>query len=366
MKPTRSLITLRSMVIGFCGFVVLNVVPPPEDVLAKFGRSAQTQIMLGGAKYFVKGKLVDIQDEYYWIKTSTGKKIRLRVTDNTNMFCNSITSPKSKRDKAVVAGSVGQKAQEQHSGFRIGDCPPQEGQIIKAEVTDLGEASFLRTITSESMETQTEKLGMPQDYVVLPVVRGTLLGVGANDASVQTVDGVKIGNLKKVIIDTNRGSIDYGIVALEQGSISSKGMEVTSGSLMPIPWSIAEIGSNGQAITLQVTAKQLANIPKFGNDLSVLDVRGYWELADDLETESTQVTGQRTYQGADRVAELRLEAARSRYEDARDRFMDSRMHYQSDRDAMERERQRWEAAVEKYRLEPDKTVQQERQSQIFR
>ncbi len=352
-------------VLSFCG--ILGVVlmsgfsVVTERAWAKSDGPTQAQIMLGGSKYFVKGKLINIQGDYYWIRTSNGDKIRLRVSHDTNMFCE---SPVNGQKNPDVTGSG--KAPHTSKGFRIGDCPPEPGQYIKAEVDDLGKASYLRTMGPGKMPTTTERLGLPQDYFILPVVKGVLMASDAIDSKVQSSDGVTIGSLEKIILDSKKGEIAYAIVALNQGSITTNGMEVAEGSLMPVPWELVENGRTGDPVTLDVTGAQLARIPTFGRDMSVMDVRAYWELSEETETQPAEFLESREYHGSDRVAELELAAARAQFEAARDRYLNSKTLYQSDLEAMERARKSWADAVHKFRFDSDKTIQQELQKQIFR
>ncbi|MDT7043746.1 hypothetical protein [Candidatus Nitronereus thalassa] len=312
-----------------------------------------------GKSYVVRGKLVNVQGDQYWIRKSTGEDIRIKVTADTNMVCESNREMPS---KAITTGRTEMKQKPKTKGFRIGDCPPEPGQYVKAETTDIGTASFVRSYDEGSILRQTERLGLPQQYSVFPVVRGELQQVPANDFAVRTEDGKQIGNLKKVIIDTQVGNIVYGVVALDQVALQSHGMELARGSLMAAPWDGFTVSDKGNSILINATFDQLSNMPAFGNEMSVYDVRAFWELHD--PTLKSPVTPE--YQGVDRVANLDLERERARYESARDRFLDTQTKFEDDRQAMERARERWEDALLDYRTETGKTIQQELQSQIFR
>jgi len=311
-------------------------------------------------RYVVKGKLINIQGNNYWIRKSTGEDVKVQITNDTNMVCEISRDMPS---KSITTGRMGLTRKAESKGFRIGDCPPDPGQYVKAETTDIGTVSFLRSYQPETIMSQTERLGLPQQYSVHPVVRGELEQKSVDRYTVQTEDGKQIGNLKKVIIDTQVGDIVYGVVALDQEALRAQGMELARGSLMAAPWEgFAVPKEDGKHITLQATFKQLGNFPAFSEDISAYDVRAYWELHDPNMKNPVSPTRQ----GVDRLARLELEKERAQYEAARDRYLDTQVKFEDDQRAMERARERWEQALLEYRTDEDKTIQQELQKQIFR
>jgi sporulation protein YlmC with PRC-barrel domain len=355
-------------ILGVCAFLIIYLVTLPVASAAKnpFGYKEPN------LQYRLMGKIVNVQGDNFLVRKDSGERVRIQITENTNMVCKDM--PRNSNQSA--AGNVDFKPdQPTTKGFRIGDCPPGPGEYIKAETTDKGTVTFLRTVESWSRNSadQTERLGLPQKYsvdghAVFPVVRQGLSQQMLSGYEVLTADGNKLGNLRKIIIDTKTGNIVYGVIKLDQEAIQTKGMEVSGGSLMPLPWSAFQTTAKAGVMQLDVTTQQLANIPGYGKDVDVGDIRGYWELSDpNLPTQEGKGLPIPHYRGADRVDKFELERARQQYQMAREHFTNLDTVYQDDIEELERARDQFEEAFLQYSREGgEKTIQQKLQSQIFR
>lgn len=323
--------------------------------------------------YHLMGKIVNVQGNNFLVRQPSGETVKIMVTDDTNMFCEDTSASK----QSIVTGNIDFKPdQGTTKGFRIGNCPPVPGQYIKAETTDEGTVTFLRTLDPARIHTssgrladQTQRLGLPQDYAVggyamFPVVREGLSQQMLDGRDVLTADGNKLGDLKKIIIDTKTGDIVYGVVELDQEAIQTKGMKVASGSLMPLPWSTFQSSGKEGAMKLKLTTQQLANVPGYGNGMTVADIRAYWELTEPMPQEGLP---RPHYMGADRVDKMELEKARQNYKAAREHFLNLDTVYADDIQELERARKNFDTAFEEYlKGGGQKTVQQKLQSEIFR
>jgi sporulation protein YlmC with PRC-barrel domain len=379
--------------LGLCTFLGGQMIMPESSSGAEpFSQMPQLD-------YRLEGKIVSIQGDKYVVRKPTGEKVRVTVNNGTNMFCEGPSEGAQKAGETQIDFKG-----KTSSGFQIGNCPPSTGQWIMAETTDKGTVTYLRTMDpskrsrqlasergfSQSSQrgvsrssnisygtSQTERLGLPQRYAIngndgyayFPVVREGLGQKTVEGYEVQTADGDKIGNLRKIIIDTKTGNIVYGIVELDQEAINqTKGMEVAGGSLMPLPWSAFQTGGQEGKVKLDVTTKQLANIPGFVEDMSIGDVRGYWELADPLpeitQEEMRQFRGDR---GPRQFDKAQLRKAQERYQMALENFRNLDVVYRDDIRDLERAREQYEQAFLDYSREGGKkTIQQKLQSQIFR
>jgi hypothetical protein len=113
-------------------------------------------------------------------------------------------------NKSKVTGNVDFKSDKGTTkGFRIGNCPPVPGQIIKVETTDVGTVTFLRTVAPAKGQDQTERLGLPQKYSVdgLLYFQWFVRDWGRKSSKIMTCsrqDGKKTREFKKIIIERKR------------------------------------------------------------------------------------------------------------------------------------------------------------------
>lgn len=250
-------LTERAKTLGLCGMAAVGLIISPFTNLGFAGTfNEQSQVEVGGPKYFVQGEITKIAEGQYWIQGPDGEKSRLRVTKNTHMVC---------PDRAV---SHQQPVEDpKAAGFRIGDCPFKVGDAVKAEVTDIGTATFIRDWPADK-GTLTESLGLPTHYAVLPIWPVSMTQVRQVEAyKVQAKDGEDIGHLKKVILDNTTGDIEYGIVELENGS------------LMPVPYRAMQVSDKAQTARLQLSMDHLVYAPTFKSRVSIKDMRAFWERA---------------------------------------------------------------------------------------
>ena len=352
-------------VLGLCTFLGLQLAGLPEIAqgAGPFGQKEPNM------QYRLVGKIVNAQGDTYVIRKPSGEKVKITVTDDTNMFCEGSAG---KSEKSVMTGNVDFEPDKGTTkGFRIGNCPPVPGQYIKAETTDVGTVTFLRTVDASRAQDQTVRLGLPQKFsvagfAIFPVVREGLGQKVLENHDVLTSDGHKIGNLKKIIIDTKTGNIVYGIVKLDQEAIQATGFEISSGSLMPLPWGTFHTSEKDKAMKLELSAQQLANVPGYGDDsMTIADVRAYWELEDPRDIGVPQPH----YMGADRVDEMELKKARQNYKAAREHFYSLETVYADDIKELERAKEKFDNALVEYAIAQGtggETVQQKLQDQIFR
>ncbi|HET8721261.1 MAG TPA: PRC-barrel domain-containing protein [Nitrospira sp.] len=242
------------------------------------------QVTLGGAQYFVVGKVVNINGQQFDIqKIDDGERVRLVVNQDSNLDCSaapstsdeqqseSLASERIPIEQQAPAASERQREQGQRknetargAGFRIGQCDFKAGDHVKAEVDDMGRVTTMKYLAQDpamppheigvtaetgvlAMTGQEEKPGqvdmtgaggsMPKDYTVVPVPVGELKTTEGNELlakPVQDLQGRKIGTLEKLIVDTYSGRIEYAVVAIENGT-----------HLHPVPWSAIQVKHNG-------------------------------------------------------------------------------------------------------------------------
>lgn len=244
-QTAKKLVICAAALLGFLVF-------PATQALAAKTTPSQRQVTLGGAKYFVRGEITKIQDNTYWIETPAGDIQRVEITENTHMIC------PSRDDQTTVKSPRG-------TGFRIGDCPFRVGETVKAEVSDIGTATFLRELERQA-PTRTEKIGMPQRYNVLPIWPDSMFQTTKiSGYTVKNIDGEKVGNLKKVIIDATTGEPAYGIV------------ELHNGSLMPVPYQALKISAEKDTVKLQMSKQNLVYAPTFEKQVSMSEMQAFWE-----------------------------------------------------------------------------------------
>lgn len=262
------------------------------------------QITVGGAKSIVSGQIGDIQEQYYFIKDEeSGEEVRLLVNGDTNLVCS--TAPRGTRsssaqddivtdhrvnDGQALRPSEQQKEQGRReddtavgSGFRVGSCMFKPGDRIRVEVDDMGRATTVRLADHERSTAQrsrslgegagTGELAIPgkqdkpgqldmtgaqgyppKQYSILPIPIGELKDADENPllhSPVKNLDGTFIGFLKRLMIDSNKGQIEYAVVSLQ----SSNQTEV-------VPWIHMKIISpDGGQPFLVVDTRQFQLLP---------------------------------------------------------------------------------------------------------
>jgi hypothetical protein len=295
---------------------------------------------IGGAEYVVTGEVIDVKDNMYTLRSSGGETIQLEASDDTNMFCDSRsggsqgqrTSTSSQPSSGTGMGQSSQtessigvsekqsQSQESHAGqktkgFRIGDCPFQKGDFVKAELTDMGTVTFMRSVDKIPSQTaragqgregdeskgsgrSTEEMGLPQEYIFLPAgALGSLSVKDTEQYSVKTSDGEDVGYVYKVILN-NQGDPAYVIIR-----------EKETQQLKPLPWQAVQVSPETQTVTLVVSRSQIDQMPGYSaSDISMNSIRGYWELA--REEKDRRVSRQQA-RGQERFHEGPYEGARS-------------------------------------------------------
>ena len=157
----------------------------------------KAQVTVGGAEYMLTGHIVKIEKDAYWIRKASGDVVRVAVTEGTHLICP--TRPGIK--EAKVESKPG-------SGFRIGDCPFIRGDTVKAEISDLGWASLVRSDVPPP--SQTAQLGLPQGWDG-DMSNGVLSFKTGPRYPVFTKDGHQVGHLAGTLTDTILGT-DYGLI----------------------------------------------------------------------------------------------------------------------------------------------------------
>lgn len=140
---------------GAAGLTALLLLAAPGEWISQQARASDNPDRLATLKHFTKGTITKIEGDTYWVKLGSGAEVKLPISKNTNMVC---PARPDEQDE------IWQPRQEPGStGFRIGDCPFQVGDVIKAETTDIGTVTFIRAL-DRSAPTTTERLGLPQGY----------------------------------------------------------------------------------------------------------------------------------------------------------------------------------------------------------
>jgi len=130
---------------------------------AASGRVKDEQVTLGGAKQAIRGEVLKVQGEQYWIKDHHGNEVLFVVNQNTRMLCGSETGAfsgmfpdPSASDKPSAKGQPQDQARtNEQQGSQVGpgtksssgggsDCSFKAGDKIEAEVSDMGAATFIK------------------------------------------------------------------------------------------------------------------------------------------------------------------------------------------------------------------------------
>lgn len=220
----------------------------------------KAQVTVGGAEYMLTGYILKIEKDAYWIRKGSGDVVRVTVTEGTHLICP--TRPGSKGAK--VESNPG-------SGFRIGDCPFVRGDTVKAEVSDLGWASLVKSEMPPASD--TVQLGLPQGWEG-DMPNGVLSYKAGPHYPVYTKDGLQLGHLAGTLTDTALGTA-YGIIE-----------QAADGQLMTVP--MIELRQewpepNKPRMVLQISKERLGGIhlPAYqaANLISIAEVRDFWAKA---------------------------------------------------------------------------------------
>lgn len=89
---------------------------------------------------------------------------------------------------------------------------------------------------------------------------GTILSAGTltGDAVVNS-DGAKLGTLKEVMIDFDRGTVAYGV--LSRGGVAGIGEK-----LFAVPWALFRVDTDAKRLVLDFEEARLDNSPGFDSD----------------------------------------------------------------------------------------------------
>ena len=242
------------------------------------------QVTLGGAQSFVEGEILGTDGQQFDIrKTEGGERVRLVVNKDTNLDCSAapteshenrsdtLTSERVSAQDQTPGVNARQREQGQRknetargAGFSIGQCDFHPGDLVKAEVDDMGRVTTLKylakmpaTARHEIGETaatgllampgQQEKSGqldmtgaggtMPKEYTIIPTPVGELTTNEGNvllRKAVKDLQGHDVGTLEKLIVDSHSGRVEYAVLAIENGM-----------HLHPVPWSAIQIKPDG-------------------------------------------------------------------------------------------------------------------------
>lgn len=247
---------MRTCIVAIGALAVLGLAATAQG--DSFEKKAQ--VTLGGAEYFVAGYITKIDDNAYWIKQQSGDETRVRVTDATNMVC-----------KSRPEGRETVSERKPGMGFRIGDCPFKWGELVKAEISDEGEATLIRYM-DRPWTPKTAELGMPQDFGFLAVPQGRLEFTETPPYAVRALDGESYGYLIGSVMDTELG-IAYAVILRDQDK-----------NYYPIPWSKVKStfptpGDKPVMVVLETTANlESMHPPRYidKNQINIAATREYW------------------------------------------------------------------------------------------
>lgn len=222
---------------------------------------AKAQVTIGGAESRITGWVTAVEKDAIWILQTSGEESRVAVTEGTNMICK--TRPEG----------AAQAERKPGMGFRMGDCPFAKGDVVRAEISNLGEATLIRYVDRVPAP-QTAKLGLPQSYEGL-IPEGKLTFTGTPAHPVRTLDGEEIGHLFGTVVDTARG-MAYGVVIRSQDQ-----------HFFPVPWKkLVETSPAPGAkpvLVLQETSHRIHKLHpplfQFASLIDVAAVRKFWMKA---------------------------------------------------------------------------------------
>jgi len=220
----------------------------------------KTQVTVGGAEYMLNGHIVKIEKDAYWIRKASGDVVRVAVTEGTHLICPTRLGSKEAR----VESKPG-------SGFRIGDCPFIRGDTVKAEISDLGWASLVRSDVPPASE--TVQLGLPQGWEG-DMPNGVLSFKAGPQYPVHTKDGHQVGHLAGTLTDTILGT-EYGLI-----------VHAADGQMMAVPMTKLRQEwpqPNKPRVVLLISKDRLGEMhpPAYhtANLISIPEVRDFWAKA---------------------------------------------------------------------------------------
>lgn len=220
----------------------------------------KAQVTVGGAEYMMSGYIVKIEEGAYWIRKHSGDVVRVAVTEGTHLIC----PTRSSNVGAKVESTPG-------SGFRMGDCPFIPGDIVKAEISDLGWASLVRYDVPPASE--TAQLGLPQGWEG-DIPHGVLSFKAGPPYPVHTKDGHPVGHLAGTLTDTILGTA-YGLL-----------IHAGDQHMMPVPWTQLRQEwpqPNQPRVVLLMSKARLGemHLPEYGapNLISIPELRDFWAKA---------------------------------------------------------------------------------------
>ena len=123
------------------------------------------QVTLGGAKQTVRGEVLQLDGDKYLVKDGHGNEVRLAVNQNTRILCgadqgsiSSLMPDPSASDKPEAKGSQDLSLTAEQQGSEVGPgtraaassgasapCRFNKGELIEAEVSDMGVATFIKS-----------------------------------------------------------------------------------------------------------------------------------------------------------------------------------------------------------------------------
>ena len=230
----------------------LGMIPPAygKDQKADQNADQNAQVTIGGAKSLVSGEIRKIEGDYYFIKDDeAGDEVRLLVNKDANLDCSAapiagagttsqtVATDRQPAERQAAEASDRQKEQGQKkdetavgSGFRIGACSFKPGDLIKAEVDDMGRVTTLKFMRMRAEPQTARSLGEsagtgelaipgkqenpgqldmtgphgypPKEYAMLPVPQGELKSASDENSllhsSVKNTEGKVIGSLESL------------------------------------------------------------------------------------------------------------------------------------------------------------------------
>jgi hypothetical protein len=122
------------------------------------------QVTLGGAKQTVRGEVLKIDGDKYFVRDGHGNEVRLAVNQNTRILCgadqgsvSSLMPAPSASDKPDAKGPQDLSLTAEQPGSEVGPgtraaassgqsapCRFNKGELIEAEVSDMGVATFIK------------------------------------------------------------------------------------------------------------------------------------------------------------------------------------------------------------------------------
>jgi len=126
------------------------------------GRVKDELVTLGGAKQALRGEVVKVEGEQYVIKDHHGSEYRVVINQNTRMWCGAeagsfsgLLPDPSASDKPGMKGPQDLSGTAEQKGSDVGpgtktsaakgaDCVFKAGDMVEAEVSDMGAATFIK------------------------------------------------------------------------------------------------------------------------------------------------------------------------------------------------------------------------------